>query len=106
MLDTLDLWIEEVKKSTNIDSEVCELESDFKPSDIKDRNEYAVYLIRDGEIYKQVIAELSYVKMKQFVKATNFPRHLHQCLDKLAVKAGYRPSIMNNDKKDKEVSDE
>lgn len=102
MLDLLDLNMEVLKDTLRIKDD-CTFESDMKPTEVQGRFEYAAYLIRGDEVFKHVIAELSPRYMREFVDSEEFPRHLRQCMDKLAVKAGYVATIINNDKINKEV---
>lgn len=105
MLDTIDGWMNEIKPLLKIEDH-CYFESDVKPADERGRDEFAAYLIKGDEVFKIILAELSIREMKRFMGTEEFKRHLHQRMDRLAVKAGYRASLVNNDKLDKDFQSE
>lgn len=103
MLDTIDGLMAKIKPLLKVEDH-CIFESDFKPTGHKERMEYALYMIRGDEVFKIVLAELPVRFMKRFIAKDSFTRHLHQRMDRLAVKAGYSLSLVNNDKNEKEFS--
>lgn len=105
MLDTIDSLMEDIKPLLRIEDH-CTFESDVKPTGDRNRDEFAAYLIRGDEVFKIVLAELSVRDMKRYMATEEFTRHLHQRMDRLAVKAGYRASLVNNDKLDKDFQSE
>ncbi|MGL5016420.1 MAG: hypothetical protein ACRC6V_19400 [Bacteroidales bacterium] len=103
MLDTIDSLMGEIKPLLHVE-EACMFESDLKPMGYKDKIEYAIYLIKGDEVFKVTLAELTARQMRDFLADSNFNRYLHQRMDRLAVKAGFKASVMNNDKIEKDFS--
>lgn len=101
MIDTIDSMMLQIKPLLKVEDH-CYFEADVKPMGNKDVMEYSIYLIKGDEVFKIVLSELTVREMKEFVKGVNFNRYLHQRMDRLAVKAGYSLSLVNNDKIEKD----
>lgn len=101
MLDIIDAHMAAIKPLLKVE-DYCYFESDMKPTGNKDKMEYSIYLIKGDEVFKIILSELTVKEMRKFMTNPDFQRHLHQRMDRLAVKAGYSLSIINNDKLDKD----